>query len=84
MRTVLKALLALSLLLNVGAFARQTTSFLPDSALTPGDVFDVTIEDICTPGYAKKVRAVTKPFETRRSKAMACSSANEASTSLIT
>jgi hypothetical protein len=23
-------------------------------------VFDVTIEDICTPGYTKKVRAVTK------------------------
>ena len=60
MRTVLKALVALSLLWNVGAFARQATPFLPDSVLTPGDVFDVTMEDICTPGYTKKVRAVTK------------------------
>jgi hypothetical protein len=62
MRTVSKALLALCLLWNVGAFARQPTPFLPDSELTPGDVFDVTTEDICTPGYAKKVRAVTKPL----------------------
>jgi len=60
MRSVSKALLALSLLWNVGAFARQPTPFLPDPGLTPGDVFDVTIEDICTPGYSKKVRAVTK------------------------
>src|SRR5215471_5800748 len=60
MRTVSKPLLALCLLWNVGAFARQPTPFLPDFQLTPGDVFDVTIEDICTPGYSKKVRAVTK------------------------
>jgi hypothetical protein len=62
MRTVSKGLLALCLLWNVGAFARQTAPFLPDSELTPGDVFDVTMEDICTPGYTKKVRAVTKPL----------------------
>jgi hypothetical protein len=60
MRTVAKALVALCLLWNLSAFARQPTPFLPDSAITPGDVFDVTMEDICTPGYAKKVRAVTK------------------------
>jgi len=62
MRTVSKALLALCLLWNVAAFARQPMPFLPDSALTPGDVFDVTIGDVCTPGYARKVRAVTKPL----------------------
>ncbi|MBV9529782.1 MAG: hypothetical protein JO283_01600 [Bradyrhizobium sp.] len=60
MHTVSKALLALCLLWNVGAFARQLTPFLPDPELTPGAVFDVTIEDICTPGYSKKVREVPK------------------------
>jgi hypothetical protein len=30
--------------------------------LTPGDAFYVTIEDICTPGYAKKIRSGTKPL----------------------
>jgi hypothetical protein len=60
MRTVPRTLLALWLLWNVGAFARQPTPFLPDPELTPGDVFDVTVEDICKPGYSKKVRAVTK------------------------
>lgn len=48
------------LLWNVGAYARQPTPYLPDPKLTPGDVFDVTIEDICTPGYSKKVRMVPK------------------------
>jgi len=77
MRRVSKALLALCLLWNVGAFARQPTPFLPDSELTPGDAFDVTIADICTPGYSKNVRAVTKPL-------MASCPTNEASTNLIT
>jgi hypothetical protein len=31
---------------------------LPDSKLTPGATLDVTKNDICTPGYAKKVRDV--------------------------
>ena len=60
MRSISKTLLALYLVWNVGALARQPPPFLPDPQLTPGDVFDVTIEDICTPGYSKKVRAVTK------------------------
>jgi hypothetical protein len=60
MRAVSKALIALVLLGNVGALARQSAPHLPDLGLTPGDVFNVTIEDIFTPGYAKKVRAVTK------------------------
>jgi hypothetical protein len=38
--------------------AQQTTPILPDPKLTPGDTFDVTSQDICVPGYAKKVRAV--------------------------
>jgi hypothetical protein len=37
---------------------------LPDPRLTPGDVLDVTREDICTPGYAHKVRNV--PEEVKR------------------
>jgi hypothetical protein len=32
--------------------------------LTPGDTFDVTAQDLCVPGYAKKVRNV--PEEMRR------------------
>lgn len=54
------ALLALVLFWGVGAFAQQPTPYLPDPGLTPGDVFDVTIADICAPGYAKKVRSVPK------------------------
>ena len=38
--------------------AQQPTPILPDAKLTPGDTFDVTAEDVCVPGYAKKVRAV--------------------------
>ena len=32
---------------------------LPDSRLTPGATLDVTKEDVCTPGYTKKVRNVS-------------------------
>jgi hypothetical protein len=32
----------------------------PDPKLTPGDALEVTREDICTPGYSKKVRNVPK------------------------
>jgi hypothetical protein len=38
--------------------AGQPTPILPDPKLTPGDTFDVTAEDVCVPGYAKKVRNV--------------------------
>jgi hypothetical protein len=37
---------------------QQPTPILPDPKLTPGDTFDVTVTDVCVPGYAKKVRAV--------------------------
>src|SRR5689334_23743391 len=39
-------------------FADQPQPILPDPKLTPGDVFDVTAADVCTPGYSKKVRNV--------------------------
>jgi hypothetical protein len=39
-------------------FAEQPTPILPNPKLTPGDTFDVTSQDVCVPGYAKKVRAV--------------------------
>jgi hypothetical protein len=38
--------------------AQQPTPILPDPKLTPGDAFDVTVNDICVPGYTKKVRNV--------------------------
>lgn len=31
----------------------------PDPTLTPGEILNVTREQVCTPGYAKKVRHVT-------------------------
>jgi hypothetical protein len=59
MRNVSKLPVVLYLIWNVGALAQRSAPYLPDPELTPGDVFDVTVEDICTPGYSKKVRAVT-------------------------
>ena len=47
MGTVYTALLAVSLLCNLSALAQQPTPLLPDPKLTPGDVFDVTAQDIC-------------------------------------
>ncbi|HEV7704279.1 MAG TPA: hypothetical protein VGO46_08300 [Gemmatimonadaceae bacterium] len=37
---------------------------MPNSRITPGDIFDVTTADICVPGYTKKVRDV--PAEVKR------------------
>jgi Metal binding domain of Ada len=36
----------------------NNSPIIPDSKLTPGDVLEVTKEDICTPGYSKNVRDV--------------------------
>lgn len=36
---------------------------LPNSRLTPGATLEVTKEDICTPGYTKKVRDVPVPVK---------------------
>jgi hypothetical protein len=53
----IRALIFLLLLAQL-VFAQQPTPTLPDPKLTPGDTFDVTAQDVCVPGYAKKVRAV--------------------------
>jgi hypothetical protein len=55
----------LSLLWNLCALGQQPTPILPDPELTPGDVFEVTVQDICMPGYSKKVRAVTAALKKR-------------------
>jgi hypothetical protein len=44
--------------------AQQPTPILPDPKLTPGDVFEVSAQDLCVPGYTKKVRNV--PAEMKR------------------
>jgi hypothetical protein len=46
------------LFLTEAVFAQQPAPILPDPKLTPGDAFDVTAQDVCVPGYAKKVRSV--------------------------
>jgi hypothetical protein len=46
------------------SLAQQPTPIVPDPNLTPGDTFDVTTEDLCVPGYSKKVRDV--PAEMKR------------------
>ena len=58
MGTLPRVLVTLCLLWNFCASAQQATPILPDPKLTPGDVFDVTAQDVCVPGYAEKVRAV--------------------------
>jgi hypothetical protein len=45
-------------------FAQQPTPIVPEPKLTPGDAFEVTVQDLCVPGYAKKVRNV--PAEMKR------------------
>src|SRR5215469_4492099 len=42
-------------LLAQAVLAEQPTPILPD---TKRDTFDVTAQDVCVPGYAKKVRVV--------------------------
>jgi hypothetical protein len=54
---ILRALVFLFLAQAV--LAEQPTPILPDAKLTPGDTFDVTAEDVCVPGYAKKVRGAS-------------------------
>ena len=44
--------------------AQQPTPIEPDPKLTPGDAFDVTVQDLCVPGYSRKVRNV--PAEMKR------------------
>ena len=54
---ILRAFAFLLFLAQV-VLAEQPTPILPDPKLTPGDTFDVTAQDLCVPGYAKKVQAV--------------------------
>ena len=42
------------LFLTQAVLAQKPTPILPDPKLTPGDTFDVTAQDVCVPGYAKK------------------------------
>jgi hypothetical protein len=54
------------LFLTQAVLAQQPTPILPDPKLTPGDTFDVTAQDVCVPGYAKKVRAVPEWLKRQR------------------
>lgn len=60
---ILRAFTFLLFLTQV-VLAQQPTPILPDPKLTAGDTFDVTAEDLCVLGYAKKVRNV--PAEMKR------------------
>jgi hypothetical protein len=52
-------LIFLLLVLKIPSAARRVSPpILPDPTLTPGDALDVTVQDICTPGYTKKIRDV--------------------------
>src|SRR5215471_14073841 len=77
MGTVSKALLTLTLLWNLCALGQQPKPLLPDPKLTPGDVFDVTIQEICVPGYSKKVRAVPRALRKQAYATYGITSANE-------
>jgi hypothetical protein len=44
--------------------AQEPTPIVPDPKLTPGDTFEVTVQDLCVRGYTKKVRNV--PAEMKR------------------
>jgi hypothetical protein len=49
---------SLFVVLTQVVLVQEPTPIVPDPKLTPGDTFDVTAQDVCVPGYAKKVRAV--------------------------
>jgi hypothetical protein len=57
-------LFAILLFLSQVVLGQQTTPIEPDPKLTPGDAFDVTVQDLCVPGYSRKVRNV--PAEVKR------------------
>jgi hypothetical protein len=77
MGSVSRILFAVSLLWNLCAPGQQPEPILPDPKLTPGDVFDVTIQDICIPGYSKKVRAVPRSLRKQAYAQYGITSANE-------
>jgi hypothetical protein len=53
-------LCGLVLAVSSGGFAQRQSSppLMPDHTRTPGDVLDVTKDDICVSGYSKKIRDV--------------------------
>jgi hypothetical protein len=56
--------IAFLLFLAPVALAQVPTPIVSDPKLTPGDSFAVTVQDLCVPGYTKKVRNV--PAEMKR------------------
>jgi hypothetical protein len=56
--------IAFLLFLAQVVLAQQPTPIVPDPKLTPGDTFEVTVQDLCVRGYTKKVRNV--PAEMKR------------------
>ena len=53
---------AIAFLLFLASVVRSTAPIVPDPKLTPGDAFGVTVQDLCVPGYTKKVRNVPAEF----------------------
>jgi hypothetical protein len=60
----LRVLFGVALLVPLAMQAQDQRPIRPDPKLTPGATFDVTLQDISSPGYSKTVRAVT--IATRR------------------
>ena len=49
----------MGLAVSAAGLQRNSDPILPDAdGMTPGDTLDVTVSDICTPGYSKRVRDV--------------------------
>jgi hypothetical protein len=53
------AVVVVFLFLSRFVFGDQPAPIRPDPKLTPGATFDVTLQDISSPGYSKKVRHMT-------------------------
>jgi len=58
MKTIRPLLLVVVSVIFAAAAQRFSPPILPNPAKTHGDVLDVTKNDICVPGYSKKVRDV--------------------------
>ena len=55
---VIRLFLLMALLLAFVSAQRTSPPIMPNPAKTPGDTLAVTKNDICVPGYSKKVRDV--------------------------
>jgi hypothetical protein len=76
MGTLLRVFVAFCLLWNLYASAQQPTPILPDPKLTRGDVFDVTIQDMCVTGYSRTVRTVPRALRNQAYKNYGITSSN--------